>query len=755
MTNPTNLATILPKTQTAIEHHDHSYINHLPTIADRGSAIARRLEEVKSNPKYQALDPHKQAAVRADLYKKFVVPSYAGHHLPLPDEKTWVGATGRDTDHLMNGMKYSDTFGSSNKSNYWRRNEESNQDMGAGFTKQVAQLKLFGARVANSAFLDTFSLLDHFTHNDQVNAPQKYKDELNKYETPKVLKNYISAQKAKVQTADFWLQTHPRDTVIGRLDGDIGEQIATLPLYEAVSVEKIGATVGIPLTAKLVKSPIGKWVANRFINATDGYLASLATSGGNKQEAEGGAAGFAAFGAAGELAGKVGTKIASNPLIKKWTANTVAMAGKPFAEELAKSAMAEEEFSAAHADIINPSTGEGLEQIKRAEDVKSFMQQTQESAEARAARTRLVQDWQKAQEERAKLDPVMHKLHQGEKVSLNSIALALHDKPLSGLSKNQRGMVLARRMQLIDQAASEAPVHLPDLHKAEVQENIDNFRKQSPVANQLMGDLEKLGVKFADAVTANNTEQIARETGIINNSAAANKVAKVDKASKAPVGTIMTPQKFVSLKADSVAYLRAPRNRVQVAEAISDRSEAGLNKFINVLKKSSSAIHFEDPAHLMLYHYGNRKELPEGLRRTLLYRLRQVKGNEFASAKDLKTSADWLHVHLLNMAKSGRLAEEGNIYRSSKLGGGPMSWTKWQRMLSTEADASDIKLTQQALKQHPIALKAFNTIVSDLHATKPNIQTPEEYVLYTKQLNDAANRYHKAATIANSNPFIF
>jgi hypothetical protein len=748
MTNPTKLATILPKTRTAIENHDHSYINHLPTIADRGAAIARRLEEVKANPKYQALDANKQAAVRADLYKKFVVPSYAGHNLPLPDEKTWVGATARDTNHLVNRMKYSDTFGVDNKSNYWGYYDNFMQDVSMGLDKGLANIQIFGAKIANRAFLDTFSLMDHFSHNDQVNAPQKYQDELKKYDTPKVLNNFISAQKAKVQTADFWLQTHPRDTVIGRLGGTVGEQIAQLPLYEAVSVEKIGATIGIPLTAKLIKSPIGKWVASRFINATDGYLASLAVSGGNNKEALSGAAGFATLGAVSEVLGKVGTKIASNPLIKKWTANTIAMAGKPFAEELAKSAMAEEEFEDSH-------TGEGLEQIKRSEQIKDFIHQTQESAEARATRTKLVQEWQKAQEERARLDPVMHKLHQGEKVSLNSIAIALHDKPLSALSKNQRGMVLAKRMQLIGQAASEAPVHLPDLHHDEVQENIDNFRKSSPIANSLMGDLEKMGVKFADAVTENNTEQIARETGIVNNSAAANKVQGVAKASKALKGESITPQKFVSMKADSVAYLRAPRNRTQVAEAVSDRSEVGLNKFIDVLKKSSPAIHFEDPAHLMLYHYGNRKDLPEGLQRTLLYRLKQVKGNEFASAKDLKTSADWLHVHLLNMAKSGRLAEEGNIYRSSKLGGGPMSWTKWQRMLSTEADHNDIDLTLKALKNHPKAAKAFAAAIKTLQKTKPNIQTPEEYVLYTKQLNTTADVYHKAATVANKNPFIF
>jgi hypothetical protein len=712
------------------------------------------LEEVKANPKYKALDPKKQEGVRADIYKKYVVPSYAGHHLPLPDEKTWVGATGRDTDHLMNGHKFSATFGTDHKSDYWRRNEESNQDLGAGFTKQIAELKLFGARVANRTFLDVHGLMDHFSHNDQVNAPQHYRDELAKNEVAKTLKNYIGAQKAKVQDADFWLQTHPRDTVIGRLDGDIGEQIATLPLYEAVSVERIGAAAGIPLTAKLIKSPIGKWVANRFINATDGFLTGLVASGGNKQDAVGSAAGFAAFGGIGE-AGIGALKIASAPLIKKWTANTIAMGGKPFAEELAKSALAEEEFNADNADLIggSPSTGEGLEQAKRAAQVSSFMQQTAEEAAKRDQRIKLVQDWQKAQTERAKLDPVMHKLHQGEKVSLNSLAIAMHEKPLSGLSKNQRATVLAKRLQLIDQAALEAPVHLPDLHHAEVEQEIQHFRQASPVANSLMGELEKMGVKFADAVTENNTDIIAKETGISNTNAAANKVRKVEKAASTPVGEVITPQKFVSLKADSVAYLRAPRNRVQVADAISDRSEAGLNKFIDLLKKSSPAIHFEDPAHLMLYHYANRKELGEGLSRSILYRLKQTKGYEFAKASELKESADWLHVHLLNMAKSGRLATEGNIYRSSKLGGGPMSWTKWQRMLSTEADKADISATTAALKNHPKALRSFNTIIKIQQKIKPNIQTPDEYVLYTKKLNDVAHIALQAA--AKGNPFIF
>src|SRR5271154_5193470 len=35
---------------------DHSYITRLPTFAQRGKAISERLDDVKKNPKYQALD---------------------------------------------------------------------------------------------------------------------------------------------------------------------------------------------------------------------------------------------------------------------------------------------------------------------------------------------------------------------------------------------------------------------------------------------------------------------------------------------------------------------------------------------------------------------------------------------------------------------------------------------------------------------------------------------------------------------------
>ena len=59
--------------------------------------LLERLEAVKDDPKYQALPDEHKAKVRADIYKKYVPASYSGFHLPVPDEKTWVEATGRDT----------------------------------------------------------------------------------------------------------------------------------------------------------------------------------------------------------------------------------------------------------------------------------------------------------------------------------------------------------------------------------------------------------------------------------------------------------------------------------------------------------------------------------------------------------------------------------------------------------------------------------------------------------------------------------
>src|ERR1700691_1465318 len=78
-------------------HVDTSYITRLPSFAQRGKAVAEKLEDIKKDPEYQKLSPDKQAHLRGMFYNRVVAPSYAGFHLPVPDEKTWVGSTAGDT----------------------------------------------------------------------------------------------------------------------------------------------------------------------------------------------------------------------------------------------------------------------------------------------------------------------------------------------------------------------------------------------------------------------------------------------------------------------------------------------------------------------------------------------------------------------------------------------------------------------------------------------------------------------------------
>jgi len=726
---------------------DHSAITKLPTFAERGTAIAKRLESVKADPKYQALPEDRKAKVRADLYNKYVPKSYSGFHLPVPDKETWVGATGRAT--TIDGKKLSETYVKNPK--YWDVNTQQSQDTRVGASKALDGIALFGARVTNKVFSAMHGLDEHFSHPDGL--IDKFEHHV---EAPiqKQIGNFIDSQKAKIQSSDFWLETHPRDTRLGKLDSTIGELVATLPLYEAVGAFGLGGKLGTPFTTKLATSAIGKFVTKRLITASDWYLASLAESGGSNAEGIKGAVGGLVGEAGIKVAGKV-FKAAAAPLIKKWTANTVAMGGIPFAQDLAQSAYHEitaskdwfmlqdkienVKFGASH-DLglgirVHPETeGTGHFSTKDGQIFKYQGKQHQQTV--------FNELMHRAETARTETDPVLAKLHEAEKVSLESIAVAKFKMGMESITDKQKLEVLGERWKQITQAAQEAPVHLPDLHKNEIEVSIEKSRAANPMFNSLAGELEKYGIKLADSVTENNIEIIAKETGISNTARAANKVAK---ATKLP-GTKIDEKAFASYKIDSIASMRAPRNRVEIANAISDRQETNLNKFIDTMKKFVPAgLKFEDPAHMMLFHYGNAEKLEPGIKKALRFRLNQTKGYENATSADLRRESGMLQAHLLSLARSGKLVAEGNVFRSTKTVG-PYSWTKWQTQLSDEVINETIKPAQKALKNHPHALKGFNASIAALKKTRPNLKTAEEVIAFESGIAEATNNIvkHKA-----------
>jgi hypothetical protein len=710
---------------------DHSYITMLPSYADRGKAIAGLMGKITSNPKYQALPAEHQERIRANFYKKYVVPSYAKYHMPVPDEKTWVGATAK-----------SDAFG---KQDYAQKGAltEFGYNVNIGVDRTIGNVEMFGTRLANKMFLGAYGLLDHFTANDQQLDPEKYRADLAKNEAAKRMAQMIDAQRAGIQDDDFWQQTHPAHTMLGKIGNFTGEQLATLPLYEALTSEKIAAQVGIPLTEKLAGSTIGKWVARRLVNAADGYMATLVASGGSKSQAAGGAVGFAAGAPLFEAAGAGVTKIASSPFIKKWTANTIAMAGKPFAEELAHSAAVEEEQAISHA--AEPSSGEGLEQVKRATEVKGFMQET---------RAQSVRDWYAKQQLRAIEDPVNHKLHEGEKVSQNSISIQMYGKPLRGISKNQRSMVLAKRLSQIGEAAVEAPAHLPDLANDEAHATISKARSSNPDLDTRMKLYEqKFGAKFEDTEASNVVKKTKRQTGMRNSGGSAAKVAQAH-ADAAPKGNVVSLKSYTTARSDILAYLRAPRNRADLISALSDRSKAGFDKVYDILKKSNEKLpfRFEKPEQRLMYNYHLAKELDpttgKALRRSILNQMSKIKGYDNLSPAVLKETVDKeaanLNAHIVTYTKTGKMYNGDNIYASTSLGDRP-SWTKWQHQMHSEVAESTIANTEKALQNHPEVLKAFQSSIKLGKKIQSQITNPVEYEAYQNALREVGRVSKKMA----------
>lgn len=764
---------------------DHSYINKLPTFAERGKAIYNRLDEIKSNPAYRALPAEKQAKVRANFYDKYVVPSYAGFQHPAPGRDLWVSESAKvnsirdhDVTTPNKQQSFKDSFGNDKR-------KEFGQDLAVGAQKAFAGVAMFGLKVTDKALMQLSNLHSYFNHPQGTYDPVKAAvlgPEKNAYEQTRLhrqLSNRIANANAQIQSADYWTQTHPRDTFIGSLGSMTGEALVTLPLYEAMGTESLlssgaknvlaGApSVGGALTTRLAASPVGKFVAKRLVNAADGFLATFVASGGStKQGVEAGAQ-FATMGAATEGAGKV-IKVASAPVIKKYYANLVAMGGKPFAYESAKSAYSEmqpvewwlkhgkeagiDTYKNAHelghgimiypkseteghlvlGDRVLPYEGPQQRQILYNTLVKS------------AERRRQVQDF------------VLHTTQEAHKGAIDSISMSLYGKPLAEITENQHTEVLTRQAELIEEAASEAPAHLPDLTHAEVEHDLEKVRKETPSLNAFMSaDEQHFGVKYADGVTADVIENTQTQTGIKNAPAATKKIAKRTKeVEKATRGEAISPLKYASLNSDTMAYFRAPQNRKALVANLSDRSDKAFDDFYSELKKADRGdLRFEKPEQRLLHHYYLAKDMEDGLKQKfrdrILRQMSKIQGYDKLSGAQLRKAvtmeAQHMQNHIHNVMELGNFYNGDNIYASGNANRvkGRISFTKWQSQARSEVTKAYVSGIRSSLRQHPKALRGFNVAFNKLKgAMDASISDPFEFAKYQQALEDVASIYTK------------
>ena len=103
--------------------------------------------------------------------------SYKASGLKVPDEKTWVEASGRDTSDPLTGGRMSTTYGMQGATEtYGRRAIEVMQDTINGTNNAVDNVALFGLRATNRMLMQATGLAGMFSHPapNEPTLQQKY-----------------------------------------------------------------------------------------------------------------------------------------------------------------------------------------------------------------------------------------------------------------------------------------------------------------------------------------------------------------------------------------------------------------------------------------------------------------------------------------------------------------------------------------------------------------------------------------------------
>ena len=662
--------------------------------------------------------------------------SYKASGLKVPDEKTWVEASGRDTSDPAYHGAMSTSYGMQGATTtYGRRAIEVMQDTINGTNNAVDNVALFGLRATNRMLMQATGLAGMFSHPapNEPTLQQKY----TRSSAAKVINNLADAERHSILAEDFFHETHPRDTFLGQMQTLDAEMLVQAPLFAGISkgvaalgtaaVKGVGYATGEQtLTKVLAATPAGTKVMQTLVAAADGVIGVGVATGGNKQAAEVGGV----IGIAGPLAGPIlksgaraeadfiagAIKYVTPSVIKDYFAKLMSQGGKPLAEE-----------------VVNSAAHEANEEIEGS----------------------LIRERRAANSVRATNDPVAAKMHDAAKVSLNSIAIYMYGKPLRGITASKRLLVKARALSMVQEAAAEASARLPAETLAETQQAIEKQGVENPGLKAYYARLEKLtGKPVASTVAENTVEQVKHETGMLNSDSAAKAVrGGTKKVLRTELGLDKEPAEGASAShgAPRTEADFARKDRSQLQATLGERAKANWGAYYEQLKQARKVgVRFESPEHRMLFMYGNRESLLQELQDKLLYRMRQMKGYSpyEMSIADIQNRADWTHVHLLEMAHSGHFQpDEPGMFRSTKIGS-PLDGTKYMMQMKREADNKQIAPLMAALKNHPKDMAIFRKSFQELNKENAAMfQEPAQWLKYRKALGVLVDSSLKRFTV--------
>jgi hypothetical protein len=273
----------------------------------------------------------------------------------------------------------------------------------------------------------------------------------------------------------------------------------------------------------------------------------------------------------------------------------------------------------------------------------------------------------------------------------------------NNLSKNQRLKIQAHINALTEQAGELNPITNPELTQAANQNTLEQWYKENSGEKAIDEQIEKLtGQKIAKTVTDAQAAEVGQKTGLTGKTAQLNAIYRRAQDYKERSGSNDLFGENLSrtsgLKTTSKATLLNPR--LPVEDFIN-----GTREYLEP-SSGSKAVKgkefFENPEHHLLW-VANFSDAPAAIKNRSFAILR----NEFNLNRDEADitkggkAAGWLANFRNNLALTGHLDAEGNIFRSTKTKA-PRFGTQWQKEV-TESERPDVILKDLAKirKSHP------------------------------------------------------
>lgn len=640
------------------------------------AATLAKAQRVVKSDWYQKLPDRFKNLTKSAYYDMYVEPAYKQGGFKLPDKNLWM----REIDKTdQDPRQYYEPLGYSNFDHFAYSAVGTLGNIFNGFTRAGVWLDKEQSRA--------------MLHLDKFFAPAQFKGNYDEA----LQRTGISEKMQQIaldnisnhvfDNVNFWLQTHPSKTISDKIGSLTGETVVQLPLYGAVDKGLEAVKAGSKLTEVLESTPVGKFVGSRLTEAASGYLGSLIQNGSPKENMEA-ALMFLGFGTAMEGSGKLLTA-GSSMLAKKFTAHVLSIGGLPFQDAITDQA-AQEIEEVAHIkpdDVITPE----LLQSMRNEDQVKF------------------------------------DLLSAEKGVLNSLSLIQFGQTYGKLGDAEKAAVRIARANQVKQAITEAPIHLPDIAEAHIEEELAQQRKANPQLDQTINYLEqKYGSKVSSELKDAEATDIKEQTGISNVQAATKNVgdearrildeedAELEKARKTD------PRNYAKLQASNLEYFENPATTKGLSggfdykDWLAGMSDEDFDR--EVRDHVGNHWFFENPQHLMLWAYQYRDKMPPAFKTRLVERLQDL--DPTGTPKAWAMQAKNMERHLSKLADTGKLFKEGNVFRSSNFN----TWgtrTKWQRQLNNEdLEKAETQNVQKVLKPYvtnfPQQVKTAETALKKL-----------------------------------------